>query len=78
MLDATAGSPSYDEFASGYGFPREKSLWYFDQYLPPTVDRRTPTISPLFERHLAGLPPTLITTAESDPCTTRVRPTRTG
>jgi acetyl esterase/lipase len=26
MLDATAGSPSYDEFASGYGFSREKAF----------------------------------------------------
>jgi hypothetical protein len=24
-------SPSYSEFASGYGFSREGSLWYFDQ-----------------------------------------------
>jgi acetyl esterase len=67
MLDATASSPSYDEFASGYGFSREKSLWYFDQYLPPEVDRRAPRVSPLFERHLSGLPPTLIVTAECDP-----------
>lgn len=67
MLDATAGSPSYEEFASGYGFSREKSLWYFDQYLPPGVDRRAPQVSPLFERDLSGLPPTLIVTAECDP-----------
>jgi acetyl esterase/lipase len=67
MLDATASSPSYDEFASGYGFSREKSLWYFDQYLPPEVDRRAPRVSPLFERHLSGLPPTLIVTAGCDP-----------
>lgn len=67
MLDATASSASYVEFASGYGFSREKSLWYFDQYLPPEVDRRAPSVSPLFESDLAGLPPTLIVTAECDP-----------
>jgi acetyl esterase len=67
MLDATAGSPSYEEFASGYGFTREKSLWYFDQYLPAGVDRRAPRVSPAFEQDLAGLPPTLIATAECDP-----------
>jgi acetyl esterase len=67
MLDATASSASYVEFASGYGFSREKSLWYFDQYLPPEVDRRAPRVSPLFEPDLAGLPPTLIVTAECDP-----------
>jgi acetyl esterase len=67
MLDATASSASYAEFASGYGFSREKSLWYFDQYLPPEVDRRAPRVSPLFEPNLAGLPRTLIVTAECDP-----------
>ena len=67
MLDATASSASYDEFAAGFGFSREKSLWYFDQYLPPEVDRRAPRVSPLFEPDLAGLPPTLIATAEFDP-----------
>ncbi len=67
MLDATASSESYVEFAAGYGFSREKSLWYFDQYLPPEVDRRAPRVSPLFELDLAGLPRTLIVTAECDP-----------
>lgn len=67
MLDATAGSPSYEAFASGYGFSREKSLWYFDQYLPADVDRRAPWVSPLFEPDLSGLPRTLIVTAECDP-----------
>ena len=67
MLDATASSASYLEFASGYGFSREKSLWYFDHYLPPEVDRRAPRVSPLFDHDVAGLPPTLIVTAECDP-----------
>jgi len=67
MLDATAGSASYVEFASGYGFSREKALWYLDQYLPPQVDRRAPRVSPLYESDLAGLPPTLVVTAECDP-----------
>jgi hypothetical protein len=67
MLDATASSASYDEFASGYGFSSEKSRWYFDQYLPPGLDRRTPRVSPLFDRGLGDLPATLIVTAECDP-----------
>ena len=67
MLDATASSPSYVEFANGYGFSREKSLWYFRQYLPDDVDARDPRVSPLFERDLAGLPPTLVISAECDP-----------
>jgi acetyl esterase len=67
MLDATASSRSYSELATGYGFTREKSLWYFDQYLPPEVDRRAPRVSPLFAPDLAGLPRTLIVTAGCDP-----------
>jgi acetyl esterase len=67
MLDATARSASYDEFAEGYGFSSEKSRWYFDQYLPPGVDRRAPRVSPLFDPGLGDLPATLVVTAECDP-----------
>lgn len=67
MLDATASSPSYDEFAEGYGFSAAKSQWYFDQYLPQGLDRRAPRVSPLFERGHSGVPATLIVTAECDP-----------
>jgi acetyl esterase len=67
MLDATASSASYDEFAEGYGFSSEKSRWYFDEYLPPGVDRRAPRVSPLFDRDLSDVPATLIVTAECDP-----------
>jgi acetyl esterase len=67
MLDATAGSASYEEFATGYGFSAEKSRWYFDQYLPPDVDRRAPRVSPLFDPDVEQLPPTLVVTAECDP-----------
>ena len=67
MLDATASSPSYLDFATGYGFTRDKSLWYFSQYLPGGIDRGNPRVSPLFEPDLSGLPPTLAITAECDP-----------
>jgi acetyl esterase len=67
MLDATASSASYDEFAEGYGFSSEKSRWYFDQYLPPGVDRRAPRVSPLFDGGVGDVPATLIVTAECDP-----------
>jgi acetyl esterase len=67
MLDATGSSPSYEEFAEGYGFSSEKSRWSFGQYLPPGVDRRAPRVSPLFDRGLSGVPATLIVTAECDP-----------
>jgi hypothetical protein len=67
MLDATASSASYDEFAEGYGFSSEKSRWYFDHYLPPGADRRAPRVSPLFDHGLGDVPATPIVTAECDP-----------
>jgi acetyl esterase len=67
MLDATASSASYDDFAEGYGFSSEKSRWYFDQYLPPGIDRHAPRVSPLFDPCLSDVPATLIVTAECDP-----------
>lgn len=67
MLDATASSASYEEFAEGYGFASNKSRWYFDQYLPPGVDRQAPRVSPLFDEDLSDVPATLIVTAECDP-----------
>jgi acetyl esterase len=67
MLDATACSKSYRQFAIGYRFTRKKSLWYFDQYLPAHAERANPRISPLFEQDLTDLPPTFVLTAECDP-----------
>jgi len=67
MLDALATSQSYLDFGTGYGFTREKALWYFDQYLPTGVDRRDPRVSPLYGQDLQRLPQTLVVTAECDP-----------
>lgn len=67
MLDATAQSSSYREFATGYGFTHAKSRWYYDQYLPPRSNLRDPLVSPIFAADLEGLPPTLVVTAECDP-----------
>lgn len=67
MLDMTASSDSYRQFATGYGFTAAKSRWYYSQYLPPGTDRRSPQVSPLYARDLQALPRTLIVTAECDP-----------
>lgn len=67
MLDALATSRSHQELGIGYGFTREKALWYFDQYLPHGVDRRDPRVSPLYGTVVPGLPRTLVITAACDP-----------
>ena len=71
VLDATASFNSYVEFASSLRLHARRILWYFSQYLPPEVDRRAPRVSPLFELNLAGLPRTLVVTAECDPSATK-------
>ena len=41
--------------------------WYFAQYLPESIDRKDPKISPLWETNLTDLPEALIISAEYDP-----------
>lgn len=67
MLDATASLPAYQQFGEGYGFTREKALWYFDQYLPSEIDRKNQFVSPYWAETLPPFPPTFIATAEYDP-----------
>jgi acetyl esterase len=67
MLDATASTASYQTFAQGFGFSKEKSLWYFNQYLPAHVDRRAEDVSPYWQTDYAHLPATFVATAGCDP-----------
>lgn len=58
--------PSRDAYASGYFLDRESLTWFFERYLPDggTHDWR---VSPMQAVSLAGLPPTIVVTAECDP-----------
>ncbi|MBX2867494.1 MAG: alpha/beta hydrolase [Acidiferrobacterales bacterium] len=67
MLDAMASTASYQTFAHGFGFSKEKSLWYFDQYLPVHIDKRSAEISPYWQVEYAQLPATFVATAGCDP-----------
>lgn len=44
----------------------EEILWLWDQYIPDHAQRSDPRFSPMREHSLAGMPPTLILTAEHD------------
>lgn len=66
FLDPTAGSASYREEADA--FDVEDALWYWEQYAATPDDRTDPDMAPLLSPDLATLPPTLVVTAEHDPC----------
>ncbi|MBZ9638350.1 alpha/beta hydrolase [Streptomyces sp. PSKA30] len=68
VTDANFNTGSYRRFAEGYFLRREAMRWFWDQYAPDESQRAQITASPLraTEEQLAGLPPTLIITAEAD------------
>jgi acetyl esterase len=65
VTDTDFESPSYREFAEGYGLTRVAMMAYWDLYLRDPSDRQNPLACPL-KADMAGLPPTLIQLAELD------------
>ncbi|MDQ1058330.1 acetyl esterase [Arthrobacter globiformis] len=67
VTDASFDTGSYIEFAEGYFLTRDGMKWYWDQYTQDG-ERTKSTASPLRAslQELAGLPETLIITAEAD------------
>jgi acetyl esterase len=60
-------TPSYREFAEGYGLTAPEMEWFRAQYLARPEDARCFHASPLLAPDLHGLPPALVITAECDP-----------
>ena len=65
VLDCTCDTPSYAEFAEGFGLTRAKMEFFGRSYLG-RGDATDPFISPLRAVDLSGLPPALVITAEYD------------
>jgi acetyl esterase len=65
VTDADFTSPSYVEFAEGYGLTTAAMQAYWNLYLRDAADRLDPLAAPL-RADLAGMPPTLIQLAELD------------
>lgn len=59
VFDHRLDTPSYREFADGYGLTREKMDFYWRAYCPEPATRLHPLASPL-RAELAGLPPCLV------------------
>jgi len=68
VTNAAFDTGSYDEFEVGYFLGREGMKWFWDQYTTDEAQRAEITVSPLRATldELAGLPDTLIVTAEAD------------
>ena len=64
---SSLGTPSYREFAEGYGLTASEMAWFREQYLARPEDGSSIHASPLLATDLRGLPPALVITAECDP-----------
>lgn len=67
LTDPSADSASLRLFSTGYLLHTSAITWFWDHYLQRPEDADDPYASPLRAPDLAGLPPTLIITAEFDP-----------
>jgi acetyl esterase len=64
---AAFDSPSYRQNAEGYLLTAADMRWFWEHYLNGPADADNPYASPLRAKHLTGLPPALVITAEFDP-----------
>jgi acetyl esterase len=65
VTDAGVNTPSYREFAEGFGLTAAAMRRFWDVYLDG-ADGLQPDASPLRAEDLAGLPPAYVLTAECD------------
>jgi acetyl esterase len=66
-VDFVLDTPSHRELEDAHIIPRDRILWYMEQYLRSEADRADLRASPLRATDLAGQPPTLVITAGFDP-----------
>jgi acetyl esterase len=67
VTDLTASSASVNRYAAGHLLTRADMFSSYASYLPDPARRKKEYASPLFVADLAGLPPTMVLTAECDP-----------
>ena len=66
-VDFSLETDSHRELVDGHVIPRDRIVWYMEQYLRDEGDKADLRASPLRASSLAGQPPTLIVTAGFDP-----------
>ncbi|MER1986641.1 MAG: alpha/beta hydrolase [Solibacillus sp.] len=63
-LDFTTAS--YNEFAEGFGLDRDLMIWFGEYYVNDESDYKDVRVSPLLDKNVSALPPTVIVAAEND------------
>src|SRR5699024_3763249 len=58
---------SYEENGEGYFLERADIDWFYDRYVPRTIDARNEYAAPLLARDLSDLPPATLITGGFDP-----------
>ncbi len=66
-VDFSLETDSHRELVDGHVIPRERIVWYMEQYLRNEADKSDLRASPLRAPKLAGQPPAMIVTAGFDP-----------
>jgi acetyl esterase len=66
-VDFSLDTESHRELADGHVIPRDRILWYMEQYLKGEADKADLRASPLRAPSLKGQPPAMIVTAGFDP-----------
>jgi acetyl esterase len=66
-VDFSLETESHRELVDGHVIPRDRIVWYMEQYLRGEGDKADLRASPLRAPSLAGQPPTMIVTAGFDP-----------
>lgn len=66
-VDFSLDTESHRELADAHVIPRDRIVWYMEQYLRGEADKADLRASPLRAPSLAGQPPTLVVTGGFDP-----------
>lgn len=67
VVDVTRERPSHATYGDGFLLTRDLMHWFMAKFLPDSVDRTDPRVSPLLAADLSGLPPATVIVAGFDP-----------
>lgn len=67
VTDITREWASHDTYAEGFLLTKAAMTWFMGHFLPESVDRNDPRVSPLKAESLEGLPPATVVIAGFDP-----------